>query len=82
MRYYLLAQIFISVVSARKPLCLCRRMSCSGVVFSGHDGHRGPLTSLACNKDGTLVLTGSVDGQAKLINTSTGKVRAVRAVFL
>lgn len=32
-----------------------------------------------CNKEGTLVLTGSVDGQAKLINTSTGKVSRVTA---
>ncbi|GAA6071693.1 angio-associated migratory cell protein isoform X1 [Tachysurus ichikawai] len=29
---------------------------------------------MECNKDGSLVLTGSTDGQAKLINTSTGKV--------
>ncbi|KAL1272179.1 hypothetical protein QQF64_028041 [Cirrhinus molitorella] len=43
-------------------------------VIKGHDGHQGALTSVACNKEGTLVLTGSVDGQAKLINTSTGKV--------
>ncbi|XP_062852856.1 angio-associated migratory cell protein [Trichomycterus rosablanca] len=43
-------------------------------VIKGHDGHQGPLTSMECNKDGSLVLTGSVDGQAKLINTSTGKV--------
>ncbi|XP_072539040.1 angio-associated migratory cell protein [Salminus brasiliensis] len=43
-------------------------------VIKGHDGHQGPLTSIECNKDGTLVLTGSVDGQAKLVNTSTGKV--------
>ncbi|XDV35108.1 hypothetical protein PO909_005135, partial [Leuciscus waleckii] len=43
-------------------------------VIKGPDGHQGPLTALACNKEGTLVLTGSVDGQAKLINTSTGKV--------
>lgn len=42
--------------------------------LSGQDGHRGALTCLACNKDGTLVLTGSVDGYAKLINTATGKV--------
>lgn len=41
---------------------------------SGQDGHQGALTCLACNKDGTLVLTGSVDGHAKLINTATGKV--------
>lgn len=33
----------------------------------GQDGHQGALTTLACNKDGSLVLTGSVDGCAKLI---------------
>uniref|UniRef100_A0A8C5EIR5 Angio-associated migratory cell protein n=1 Tax=Gouania willdenowi TaxID=441366 RepID=A0A8C5EIR5_GOUWI len=43
-------------------------------VIKGQDGHQGALTCLACNKDGSLVLTGSVDGNAKLINTSTGKV--------
>ncbi|XP_030637245.1 angio-associated migratory cell protein [Chanos chanos] len=43
-------------------------------VIKGRDGHQGALTSMECNKDGTLVLTGSVDGQARLINTSTGKV--------
>ncbi|KAF4080002.1 hypothetical protein AMELA_G00165390 [Ameiurus melas] len=43
-------------------------------VIKGYDGHQGPLTSMECNKDGTLVLTGSTDGSAKLINTSTGKV--------
>ncbi|XP_024150309.1 angio-associated migratory cell protein [Oryzias melastigma] len=40
----------------------------------GQDSHVGALTCLACNKDGSLLLTGSVDGSAKLINTSTGKV--------
>lgn len=44
----------------------------------GQEGHQGALTCLACNKDGSLVLTGSVDGYAKLINTATGKV-GVRA---
>ncbi|XP_022067707.1 angio-associated migratory cell protein [Acanthochromis polyacanthus] len=43
-------------------------------VIKGQDGHQGELTCLACNKDGSLVLTGSVDGSAKLINTTTGKV--------
>lgn len=46
---------------------------------SGQDGHRGALTCLACNKDGALVLTGSVDGSAKLINTATGKVGVARS---
>lgn len=41
---------------------------------TGQDGHKGALTCLACNKDGSLVLTGSVDGCAKIINTATGKV--------
>uniref|UniRef100_A0A3P9AKP5 Angio-associated migratory cell protein n=1 Tax=Esox lucius TaxID=8010 RepID=A0A3P9AKP5_ESOLU len=43
-------------------------------VIKGHDGHQGALTCLACNKDGSLVLTGSVDGCSKLIHTATGKV--------
>ncbi|XP_034464800.1 angio-associated migratory cell protein [Hippoglossus hippoglossus] len=46
-------------------------------VVKGQDGHRGTLTCLACNKDSSLVLTGSVDGCAKLINTATGKVVGV-----
>ncbi|XP_061841235.1 angio-associated migratory cell protein [Nerophis lumbriciformis] len=46
-------------------------------VIKGQDGHKGALTCLACNKDGSLVLTGSVDGFAKLINTVTGKVVGV-----
>ncbi|XP_051912915.1 angio-associated migratory cell protein [Hippocampus zosterae] len=43
-------------------------------VIKGKDGHQGALTCLACNKDSSLVLTGSVDGCVKLINTATGKV--------
>ncbi|XP_053707440.1 angio-associated migratory cell protein isoform X2 [Synchiropus splendidus] len=39
-------------------------------------GHQGALTCLAANKDGSLVLTGSVDGCSKLVNTTTGKVLA------
>ncbi|RXN29534.1 angio-associated migratory cell [Labeo rohita] len=50
------------------------------ILPDGHDGHQGALTSLMCNKEGTLVLTGSVDGQAKLINTSTGKWEEASAV--
>ncbi|XP_061523398.1 angio-associated migratory cell protein isoform X1 [Phycodurus eques] len=45
--------------------------------IKGQDGHQGALTCLACNQDGSLVLTGSVDGCAKLINTATGKVVGV-----
>lgn len=47
--------------------------------LAGQDGHQGALTCLACNKDGTLVLTGSVDGHAKLINTTTGKVGVTKS---
>ncbi|XP_063049277.1 angio-associated migratory cell protein-like [Engraulis encrasicolus] len=43
-------------------------------VIKGSDGHQGALTCLDVNKDGTLVITGATDGQAKLINTNTGKV--------
>uniref|UniRef100_A0AAY4BEC3 Angio-associated migratory cell protein n=1 Tax=Denticeps clupeoides TaxID=299321 RepID=A0AAY4BEC3_9TELE len=46
-------------------------------VIKGSDGHQGPLTCVESNKDGSLVLTGSVDGQAKLIYTPTGKVLCV-----
>ncbi|XP_061663754.1 angio-associated migratory cell protein [Syngnathoides biaculeatus] len=46
-------------------------------LIKGQDGHQGALTCLACNQDGSLVLTGSVDGSAKLINTATGKAVGV-----
>lgn len=49
--------------------------------LSGQDGHQGALTCLACNKDGSLMLTGSVDGCAKLINTTTGKVGAAGSLY-
>ncbi|XP_043965690.1 angio-associated migratory cell protein [Gambusia affinis] len=49
-------------------------------VIKGQDGHQGALTCLACNKDGSLMLTGSVDGCAKLVNTATGKVVGVFSV--
>lgn len=40
----------------------------------GTEGHQGPLTCVATNQDGSLILTGSVDCQAKLISATTGKV--------
>lgn len=40
----------------------------------GTEGHQGPLTCVATNQDGSLVLTGSVDCQAKLVSATTGKV--------
>nr|XP_056717595.1 angio-associated migratory cell protein [Euleptes europaea] len=46
-------------------------------VLKGPDGHQGPLTCVASNKDGSLVLTGSVDCHAKLVNSATGKVAFV-----
>ncbi|NP_001088640.1 angio associated migratory cell protein L homeolog [Xenopus laevis] len=46
-------------------------------VLKGTDGHAGPLTCVASNNDGSLVLTGSVDCDAKLLNTATGKVVGV-----
>uniref|UniRef100_A0A7N6BWF5 Angio-associated migratory cell protein n=1 Tax=Anabas testudineus TaxID=64144 RepID=A0A7N6BWF5_ANATE len=39
-------------------------------VIKGQDGHQGALTCLACNKDGSLVLTGSVDGSANVLPLS------------
>ncbi|GCC20791.1 hypothetical protein chiPu_0019359, partial [Chiloscyllium punctatum] len=49
-------------------------------VVKGKDGHQGPLTCLAVNDTGSLVLTGSVDCTAKLLNPLTGKVVAVFSV--
>ncbi|XP_028909392.1 angio-associated migratory cell protein [Ornithorhynchus anatinus] len=43
-------------------------------VLKGAEGHQGPLTCVAANQDGSLVLTGSVDCQAKLVSAATGKV--------
>ncbi|XP_041057330.1 angio-associated migratory cell protein isoform X4 [Carcharodon carcharias] len=49
-------------------------------VVKGQDSHQGPLTCLATNDTGSLVLTGSVDCTAKLLNPLTGKVVAVFSV--
>ncbi|XP_072473857.1 angio-associated migratory cell protein isoform X2 [Notamacropus eugenii] len=46
-------------------------------VLKGTEGHQGPLTCVATNLDGSLILTGSVDCQAKLVNAATGKVVGV-----
>uniref|UniRef100_A0A8B9SRD9 Angio associated migratory cell protein n=1 Tax=Anas platyrhynchos TaxID=8839 RepID=A0A8B9SRD9_ANAPL len=43
-------------------------------VLKGQDGHQDPLTCVASNQDGSLILTGSVDCHAKLVNSATGKV--------
>uniref|UniRef100_A0A4W3HC69 Angio-associated, migratory cell protein n=1 Tax=Callorhinchus milii TaxID=7868 RepID=A0A4W3HC69_CALMI len=46
-------------------------------VVKGAEGHCGPLTCVACDRNGSLVLTGSVDCTVKLLNTTTGKVVGV-----
>lgn len=43
----------------------------------GTEGHQGPLTCVATNQDGSLILTGSVDCQAKLVSATTGKVNSL-----
>ncbi|NXU07142.1 AAMP protein, partial [Buphagus erythrorhynchus] len=43
-------------------------------VLKGQDGHQDPLTCVASNQDGSLIMTGSVDCHAKLVNSATGKV--------
>lgn len=51
----------------------------------GTEGHQGPLTCVATNQDGSLILTGSVDCQAKLVSATTGKVSSLSepsALFL
>lgn len=49
----------------------CNLSLCS---ILGTEGHQGPLTCVATNQDGSLILTGSVDCQAKLVSATTGKV--------
>ncbi|XP_059823503.1 angio-associated migratory cell protein [Hypanus sabinus] len=49
-------------------------------VFKGQDSHQGPLTCIAANDGGSLVLTGSVDCTARLLNPITGKVVGVFSV--
>ena len=39
--------------------------------------HSGPVNCLAAHPDGTLVITGSEDSTARLVSTSTGKVRSL-----
>ncbi|CAN2389106.1 smooth muscle cell migration [Pristimantis euphronides] len=46
-------------------------------VLKGADAHTGPLTCVSCNGDGSLILTGSVDCDTKMVNTATGKVVGV-----
>lgn len=48
--------------------------SCFLLISTGQDGHQDPLTCVASNQDGSLILTGSVDCHAKLVNSATGKV--------
>lgn len=40
----------------------------------GHDGHTADVVAMDCHHDNTVVVTGSADSTAKLINTETGKV--------
>ncbi|XP_078260465.1 angio-associated migratory cell protein [Rhinoraja longicauda] len=49
-------------------------------VVKGQDSHQGPLTCITANANGSLVLTGSVDCTAKLLNPLTGKVVGVLSV--
>ena len=44
------------------------------IFAAGHLGHSDSITSIDCHTDNTLVLTGSTDLTAKLININTGKV--------
>ncbi|XP_041478059.1 angio-associated migratory cell protein-like [Lytechinus variegatus] len=44
--------------------------------FKDGNGHEGDVTTLDCNHDNILALSGSIDGTAKLLNSNTGKVLA------
>ncbi|XP_070569921.1 angio-associated migratory cell protein-like [Ptychodera flava] len=47
--------------------------------FTAHTGHSGGITSLDCHSDGSLLVSGSTDSTAKLLNSNTGKVIATFA---
>ena len=47
--------------------------ACS-TVCSMSPNHAGPVNCLAVHTDGGLVMTGSEDSTARLVNTTTGKV--------
>ncbi|XP_013381116.1 angio-associated migratory cell protein [Lingula anatina] len=42
--------------------------------ISGHDAHDGAITCIDCHPDNVMVVTGSVDVTAKVINSNNGKV--------
>ncbi|XP_002734673.1 angio-associated migratory cell protein-like [Saccoglossus kowalevskii] len=48
--------------------------------FTGQSAHSGGVTSLACHHEGSLVMSGSVDGTAKILNPNNGKVIATFSV--
>ena len=51
-------------------------------VLAMSPAHKGPVNCITTNSDGTLVMTGSEDSTARLVNTSTGKVRLSPATQL
>lgn len=44
--------------------------------FQGNNGHSDKVVALDCHSDNQLALTGSIDGNAKLINSQSGKIVA------
>lgn len=51
------------------------KTAASECLIAGHSFHDGPLTSLSCHpSNASLVITGSQDHTARLVNISTGKV--------
>ncbi|XP_060080044.1 angio-associated migratory cell protein-like [Ylistrum balloti] len=42
--------------------------------ISGREGHTSTVVCMDCHQDNSMVMTGSTDVTAKIINTSTGKV--------
>jgi len=42
--------------------------------FLGHLSHQKAITSLTCHHDNSVLMSGSLDGTAKLMNSVSGKV--------
>ena len=48
---------------------------CATTMAMAPPPHKAPVNCISASSDGTLIMTGSEDATARLVNTATGKVR-------
>lgn len=53
----------------------------SGQTLHTFDCHTQRVTSISTHQDNALILTGSTEGKAKILNASTGKVSELIVTF-